>query len=179
VFGWRAGTKAAEVARDRPHAELHPDDYERLLGQRLARQREAAGTTRPHVLHGALKQAMWELLLVDKDAAQLARAQAIIDEQRKTLHDDLRIAEPFDHVLALEQRNLLDVAEVITAAAALRTESRGSHYRSDFPERDDARWLVNIFASRDGDGRLALRKQWINEDAGWEDQGRIRIMPWG
>jgi succinate dehydrogenase/fumarate reductase flavoprotein subunit len=122
---------------------------------------------------------MWELLLVEKDAQQLARAQSVIDEQRECLAEDLRIAEPFDHVLAFEQRNLLDVAEVITRAATMRTESRGSHYRADFPERDDAHWLTNIFVTRDEKGELSLRKQWINQDVGWEDQGRIRIMPWG
>ncbi len=179
VFGWRAGTKAAEVAKDRPQGELHQSDFERLLGERLSRQRKANGGTRPQELHAALKQAMWELLLVEKDAEQLARAQAVIDEQRETLDEDLRVAEPFDHVLAFEQRNLLDVAEVITRAATLRTESRGSHYRADFPERDDTNWLTNIFVTRDEKGRLSLRKEWINREAGWEDQGRIRIMPWG
>jgi fumarate reductase (CoM/CoB) subunit A len=179
VLGWRAGTKAAHVAKDRPQGQLHPDDFERLLGKRLARQREANGGTRPQELHAELKQAMWELLLVEKDAEQLARAQGVIDEQRERLGDDLRIAEPFDHVLAFEQRNLLDVAEVITRAATLRTESRGSHYRADYPERDDAQWLTNIFVTRDEKGELSLRKQWINQDVGWEDQGRIRIMPWG
>ncbi|MCX4240768.1 FAD-binding protein [Paraliomyxa miuraensis] len=179
VFGWRAGTKAAEVARERPQGDLHPDDFERLLGERLARQREAKGGTRPQVLHRALQQAMWERLLVEKDAQQLAQAQRFIDDQRGRMHEDLQIAEPFDHVLAFEQRNLLDVAEVITQAGTLRTESRGSHYRADHPERDDAHWLANIFVSRDAQGELVLRKQWINEEVGWEDQGRIRIMPWG
>lgn len=179
VFGWRAGTKAAEVAKDRPQGQLHPDEFERLLGARLARQREATGTVRPAALHRALQQAMWELLLVERDAAQLSRAQQVIGEQRGMLREDLQIAEPFDHVLAFEQRNLLHVAEVITQAATMRTESRGSHYRADFPERDDAHWLANILVSRDDESNLVLRKQWINEEVGWEDQGRIRIMPWG
>ena len=179
VFGWRAGTKAAEVAKERPQAELHPDEFERLLGRRLARQREAKGGTRPGQLHQALRQAMWEKLLVEKDAEQLQAAQAVIDEQRGLIRDDLCIADAFDHVLAMEQRNMLDVAQVITQAALMRTESRGSHYRSDYPERDDERWLSNIFVSRDEQGNLVLRKEWINEEIGWEDQGRIRIMPWG
>jgi succinate dehydrogenase/fumarate reductase flavoprotein subunit len=179
VFGWRAGTKAAEVAKDRPQGELHRDDFERLLGARLARQREAKGGTRPGQLHRELQQAMWERLLVERDAEQLAAAQQVITEQRGRMREHLLIAEPFDHVLALEQRNLLDVAEVITQAATMRTESRGSHYRADYPERDDAHWLSNIFVSRDEGGNLELRKEWINEEVGWEDQGRIRIMPWG
>lgn len=178
VFGWRAGTKAAEVAKDRPQGEIHPDEFERLLGERLARQREAKGTTRPSELHRELQWEMWKNLLVEKDETQLRAAQEVIDRQRERMSEDLCIAEPFDHVLAMEQRNLLDVAEVIAQAGLMRTESRGSHYRSDYPERDDANWLTNIFATRE-DGKLTLRKKWINEETGWEDQGRIRIMPWG
>ncbi|MEX1367076.1 MAG: FAD-binding protein [Nannocystaceae bacterium] len=178
VFGWRAGTKAAEVAKDRPQAPLHREDLERLLGERLVRYAEVKGKTRPGQLHRELQQKMWELLLVDKDETQLRAAQAVIDEQRGRMRDDLCIAEPFDHVLAMEQRNLLDVAEVITQAALMRTESRGAHYRSDYPERNDEEWLSNIFASRDERG-LVLRKEWINEERGWTDHGRIRIMPWG
>ncbi len=179
VFGWRAGTKAADVAKDRPQGDLHPDEFERLLGRRLARQNEAKGGTRPTQLHRQLQQAMWEKLLVERDEAQLQSAQAVIDEQRRLIREDLCIAEPFDHVLAMEQRNMLDVAQVITQAALMRKESRGSHYRSDYPERDDDNWLSNIFVSRDGQGNMELRKEWINEEQGWEDQGRIRIMPWG
>ena len=122
---------------------------------------------------------MWEYLLVEKDETQLRAAQEVIDQQRARIREDLCIAEPFDLVLAMEQRNMLDVAEVITQAGLMRTESRGSHYRSDYPERDDANWLSNIFATRDDQQGLVLRKEWINEEAGWEDQGRIRIMPWG
>jgi succinate dehydrogenase/fumarate reductase flavoprotein subunit len=82
-----------------------------------------------------------------------------------------------DRVLALEHRNLLDVAEVIIRAATLRTESRGSHYRADYPERNDAQWLTNIFASRD-DGKLRLQTRRIDRD--WSAQpGDLRILPWG
>ena len=52
--------------------------------------------------------------------------------------------------------NLVEVARLIARADLLREESRGSHYRSDFPHRDDGRWLRNIYLTRrrsgDGDG---------------------------
>jgi succinate dehydrogenase/fumarate reductase flavoprotein subunit len=44
----------------------------------------------------------------------------------------------------LDVRNLLTAARLTVASALYRRESRGSHARRDFPERDDARWLVNI-----------------------------------
>ena len=42
------------------------------------------------------------------------------------------------------QRNLLTVAQLIARAALRREESRGGHYRDDFPTRDDARWKVHL-----------------------------------
>ena len=39
---------------------------------------------------------------------------------------------------------MLEVAQVLTCASLLRTESRGAHYREDYPEKDDENWLKNI-----------------------------------
>ena len=114
-----------------------------------------------------------------KDAETLDEARAYIHFDRERLAKDLIIREPFDYALAYEQRNLLDVAEVIVEAADMRTESRGPHYRSDYPERNDKEWMTNIFATWKN-GALELRRHWINEDVGWQDRdGDIRISPWG
>jgi len=122
---------------------------------------------------------MWECLMVEKDAASLTRARQFIGDERDRLRNDLSIAQPFDLALACEHRNLLDVAEVIVEAASLRTESRGSHVRSDYPLRDDAHWLTNLFATR-ANGRLRFERQWVAQHQGWTDRpGDIRIKPWG
>jgi fumarate reductase (CoM/CoB) subunit A len=180
VFGWRAGARAAEVARDRPQRDLSRDELEQLLLERLRKGRESTGSTRPGDLLEPLQREMWTHLLVDRDAEGLDRAEAVVRAQRERLDEDLCLAEPMDTVLWFEQRNLLDVAELIIRAARMRTESRGSHYRSDYPVRDDVDWLTNIFASRSDDGTLRLEKAWVNEGTGWEDRpGDIRIRPWG
>jgi succinate dehydrogenase/fumarate reductase flavoprotein subunit len=41
-------------------------------------------------------------------------------------------------------RNLVTIARLITAAALRRAESRGGHFREDFPDRDDTRWRVHV-----------------------------------
>jgi succinate dehydrogenase/fumarate reductase flavoprotein subunit len=122
---------------------------------------------------------MWECLIVEKDATTLARARQFIADERDRLAHDLAVAEPFDLALACEHRNLLDVAEVIVEAATLRTESRGSHVRSDYPQRDDRTWLTNLFATR-VDGQLRFERKWVAQAQGWTDRpGDIRIKPWG
>jgi succinate dehydrogenase/fumarate reductase flavoprotein subunit len=146
----------------------------------VARMRECGGGTRPQELLPALQREMWSRLLVEKDADTLRGALRFVEEQRGRMADDLALAEPLDLALAFEQRNLLDVAEIIARAAEMRTESRGSHYRSDHPTRDDDNWLTNVFVTRTPDGEVHLEKTWVNEDAGWVDQpGDIRIQPWG
>ncbi len=58
---------------------------------------------------------------------------------------------------AVELGFLLDMAEATVWSAAERTESRGAHYREDFPERDDASWLVHSLAYRQEDGTVKMR----------------------
>ena len=53
-----------------------------------------------------------------------------------------------------ETSNLLHVGQLLTAVAALREETRGGHIRSDFTERDDARWLGHTYAVREADGSI-------------------------
>jgi L-aspartate oxidase len=58
---------------------------------------------------------------------------------------------------AWETANLHTVAATLVRHAALREESRGGHWREDFPERDDARWRGHLVSSLDGDGGLRTR----------------------
>ena len=52
----------------------------------------------------------------------------------------------------LELSYMLDLAQVIVGSALHRQESRGSHQRTDYPERDDRKFLAHSMASRTGDG---------------------------
>jgi fumarate reductase (CoM/CoB) subunit A len=179
VFGWRAGRRAAEIAKDRPDRRPSASELDRLIGEPIARLREGKGDKRPSDLLPGLQRKMWEELLVEKDAVTLAGALEYVARDRERVSTSVQIAEPIDYALAFEHRNLLDVAEAIIRAASLRTESRGSHYRRDFPARDDASWLTNVLISR-ANGELTLKKSWVGEEAGWVDQpGDVRILPWG
>ena len=178
VFGWRAGKKAAEFISSAGVSAIKNEHIEPLL-EPLRRLKESTGKNTPQSIHKTLQRKMWETLIVEKDQASLSEAREFIHQCNDQLSNDLRITENFDYVLSLELRNMLDVAEVIVEAADLRKESRGSHYRSDFPIRDDKNWPTNIMASR-STGSLSLSKQSVCEKEGWVDQpGDVRITPWG
>jgi succinate dehydrogenase/fumarate reductase flavoprotein subunit len=68
-------------------------------------------------------------------------------------------------VLAWEVKSSLIVCEAIIRSALMRQESRGAHYRSDFPIIDDEKWKVNIFC-RNEDREMVLFKQNVKEIRG-------------
>ena len=85
-------------------------------------------------LRDELRRRAWEWLGLERDAAGL---RSLID-----FLDSARPEAPFRPADrdAAEDRNLVDVARVMAASALFREESRGAHFRTDFPETDDARF---------------------------------------
>jgi succinate dehydrogenase / fumarate reductase, flavoprotein subunit len=72
--------------------------------------------------------------------------------------DDRGTAYNTDLLEALELESLLGLAEVILISAKNRQESRGAHYREDFPERDDTNWLKHTLIQKTGDGERVFYK---------------------
>jgi L-aspartate oxidase len=121
VFGARAADAIAEDALAMPLASALPP-------------RPAPAPDR--VDRDALRRWTWEALGLERDAAGL---DALL--QRLGGVRAVGVAgSPADRASA-EKRNLADVAWAMAVAARAREESRGAHFRSDFPERDDARFL--------------------------------------
>ncbi len=146
VFGSRAGRTAARVCVERALAA--PDEGEAEQAQRaalapLGRERGE----NPFQIRDCLQRVMWERVGLVRDDAGLERALAAISELEGRA---ARTAAPAGRrwnltwQQTLDVRNLLCAARLTATAAHLRRESRGSHARSDFPERDDVHWLVNI-----------------------------------
>ncbi len=178
VFGWRAGEQAAIVARQTGNKATQTEAIDAVL-QPLHQATRRTGENTVAQLHKELQTLMWETLIVEKDETSLARARQGIAKITDRLKNDTGITQPMDHAGMAEMRNMLCVGNMITEAAGMRTESRGSHFRSDFPARDDKNWLTNIVQTMDS-GSLQLRKQWLSEANGWVDQPNdVRITPWG
>lgn len=178
VFGWRAGKHAGELCNSRSQSPVSNSHADSLFDS-LRTFESATGDLSIEQMRSELQRKMWQLLTVEKDATTLEEARKYVAFDRERLRSGFAIRKPFDVALAYEQRNLLDVAEVILETADMRKESRGPHFRSDYPNRDDKEWMTNLFVSH-RNGELDIRRHWINEDIGWKDRpGDIRISPWG
>ena len=80
-------------------------------------------------------------------------------------------------VLTWEVKSSLVVCEAILRSALVRQESRGAHYRSDFPNLDDEKWSVNIYC-RNEDREMVMYKQNVKKIKGLlADLLRAHIKP--
>ncbi|KRT77185.1 MAG: fumarate reductase flavoprotein subunit [Armatimonadetes bacterium CSP1-3] len=156
VFGARAGRAAAAFAREHPAADLaaleaQSRDEERRITTTVLR---AEGTERVSTLRQEMQLAMESGCGIFRDEAslqetcnRLARARGRF--MRLWLDDRSRVYNT-ELVAALELDFMLDAAEAVAYSALARTESRGSHQRTDHPQRDDARFLKHTLAYRTG-----------------------------
>jgi succinate dehydrogenase/fumarate reductase flavoprotein subunit len=97
---------------------------------------------------------MWNNAGVVRDRGSLEAALGRIESLRSE-ELGVRVKAPGELSKFLVLRNMLLVSEMICRAAHLRTESRGAHFRSDYPEEDNAGWLKNIVI-RKADQKMRL-----------------------
>jgi succinate dehydrogenase flavoprotein subunit len=158
VFGRRAGINMAEYALGAEHVEL-PEAPEGRIERALAGllDRKPAGE-RTASLRAALQQEMTAGCGVVRSEESLAQAQSVLHELRERYTsvalDDHGSVYNQDLVEAVELGFLLDLAEVTVATALTRTESRGCHFRSDHPSRDDLKWLKHSLIWLGSDGTI-------------------------
>jgi len=157
VFGKRAGRRAAEVAAGM--------DLPRTDGEPLRRVQAAidsvmsgrAGDNPAHISR-RIRDIMTDKVGVFREGGELEEAISEL-MNFKDRYAGIRLdrgSMAFNYQLSdyLELGFLLDLCEVIAKGALRRTESRGAHYRTDFPERDDRRWLVHTLARYSPDGPI-------------------------
>jgi L-aspartate oxidase len=107
----------------------------------------------PRLLHDdllySLKSLMWRQVGLRRSRAGLHDARARIGYWHHYL-----VKGPLPNRTSCELANMLTVASLVAEAALAREESRGTHFRDDHPERDDARFCRRIFLQRAADGSI-------------------------
>jgi len=104
-------------------------------------------------MSNSMKSLLWKRVGIVRTGLALLEAERRIDSWRQVA-DRLGRPSPRDW----ELRNMLLVAHALTRAARERDESRGTHFRSDFPRRDDARWRADLVLQRTAAGDLDIAR---------------------
>jgi len=157
TFGRIAGVHMAEFCRGNLFADLpaKPLEAARAKIDRLG----AGGKERHAVLRETLQENMTKTMGVFRNQDDMLKMLAIVKELQERYTpggvDDKGQAFTLDLIEALELENLLSFSEGIVEGALARKESRGAHFRSDYPKRNDAEWLRHTLAWRRG-GKIVM-----------------------
>jgi succinate dehydrogenase / fumarate reductase flavoprotein subunit len=170
VFGKRAGEFAATFARQHGAARVNDDQVEEAARRALEPFNRGASTggsaEGPYQVQYDLQETMQNLVGIVRREEEMVRALggiAKLNERAKQVavygHREFN---PGWHT-ALDLKNMLTVSEAITRSAIERKESRGGHFRDDFPDKDAACGRMNVIVWKGTDGKMQVRRQPIPE----------------
>ncbi|MEM0090716.1 MAG: succinate dehydrogenase/fumarate reductase flavoprotein subunit [Nitrososphaerota archaeon] len=156
VYGYLTGRQAAEYVKEKgesnPSLELILAEEKRIFDGIL---RGGSGED-PYMIKRELQNTMSKHAYVFRDGEGLSEALKKVRELKQrfgtghVVDKSRRFNQNLINVLEVDM--MLEVAEVVLVSAIARTESRGAHYRLDYPRRDDVNWLKHTLAYRTVDG---------------------------
>lgn len=83
---------------------------------------------------------MWKSCGVRREGSDLSALKRWVSGTRNQIRD-VHAEHPYEILRAAELENMLQLAEVVIMSALTREESRGAHFRADFPDQNDSRWM--------------------------------------
>ncbi len=143
---------------------VRPDELTLLRTQAQVEEKikrlTSDGKEKPFQVFDELRRAIDDLVGIFRTREELERALAKVIEVRQR-YRHVRTSSPALHmnyelIAAMELEHMIDVAHAITLGALLREESRGSHYRRDFKDRNDADWLKHTLAMKGPDNEPVI-----------------------
>jgi succinate dehydrogenase / fumarate reductase, flavoprotein subunit len=165
VFGKRAGEYAARYAKENPLGAVHTDEVAAAEKRALA-PFERDTSEGPYAVQHELQDMMQDLVGIVRQEKEMLQAleriqQLKVRAQRVGVSGN-REYNPGWHT-AIDLNNLLAVSEMVTKAAIERKESRGAHFRDDYPAKDNNFGTFNIVIRKDARGEMQITRQPIPE----------------
>jgi succinate dehydrogenase / fumarate reductase, flavoprotein subunit len=155
VFGKQAGIAAAAYAEKATATTMRESDLESATSTFRSWSSRNDGED-PSALRTELQHTMDRYVGIYRTEAELLeglrRVRAVKERFGRVRVVDRSKVFNLNLIDAMETENLIDLAEVIVVGAYARTESRGAHFRRDFPNRDDTRWMKHTLAERTPSG---------------------------
>jgi succinate dehydrogenase / fumarate reductase flavoprotein subunit len=153
VFGRIAGMEMSQFARTQnKHFSIDDSLHLEHAQKRIDELLENKKGIKSHMIQEKLQQTMMNDCGVFRSKEGLTNAIHIRDKLEKEtmqIHvDDTSMCFNTDLINALETQNLVAFSQAILDSALARTESRGSHTRTDYPKRDDEKWLKHTLCGR-------------------------------
>src|SRR5215207_2463534 len=158
VFGKIAGREAAtKVARER-EGTINGKSSSSVLGITYNKDNKLTSTLfavkQPVRIRSQIQQVMQENAGLIREASKLQKGIKKISKLEKTFYSKNSVLKSFKNyekiVSTWQVKSALVVCEAVLRSASMRQESRGAHYRSDFPDRDGRKWKVNIYCRKSG-----------------------------
>jgi succinate dehydrogenase / fumarate reductase flavoprotein subunit len=157
VFGRKAGIDIAEYIKDADYSDFDASFIKRDE-EIFENLKKGTGKERHGLLKIELQEEMRSNVGVFREESLMQKAIkkiAELKERAKNISiDDKSKLFNTDIIEAFEFSNILLIAEIIAKGAVLRKESRGAHYRNDFPERDDENWLKHTIVKLNSNGEI-------------------------
>jgi fumarate reductase (CoM/CoB) subunit A len=161
VFGRRAGENAAKQAKGvwAPSLDRVEIDKEVKRAESLLLRQEGV---RPVEIKTKLTSLTWDKVGIFRTGKEIQEAITEVERIREKELPRLCVMDSKtrynrEWIECLEIENLVTVAEMVAKAALIREESRGAHFRRDFPKTDNKNWFINIVIKQDRD-KMAFEK---------------------
>ncbi len=158
VFGKRAGEYAAKFAKENGDGAINEKEVDEIA-KRVLEPFERSSGENPFQIQRDLQASMQDLVGIVRTEKEMLTALEKIEElkerTKKVSITGNREYNPSWHT-ALDLNNLLMVSEAITRSALERKESRGGHFRDDYPKKDEVFSKCNIVSSKGADGKMQI-----------------------
>ena len=162
VFGKRAGEHAARFAKTEGAGTVHTEQVQASAVEALLPFERGDGGEGAFRIQHDLQTMMQDLVGIVRREDEMLRALKALgglrERARAVCASGNREYNPGWHT-ALDLKNLLTISEAVARAAIDRKESRGGHFREDFPDKDAALALVNIVIRKGADGAMQLSRE--------------------